>query len=67
MVVGGPPEKFAGVRPGLQEVPLMATMAPAGAPKTSASGWRSGRTIPNMRHLEALAGLVSGLRNGQDE
>lgn len=51
------PEEFAAIREGLQGVTLADIMAATGASKTSASGWRSGRTIPNLRHWEALAGL----------
>ena len=52
------PSEFEPIREALQRVPLRAIMAATGASKPAASGWRSGRHVPALRHWSALAELV---------
>ncbi len=52
------PEDFAGIRDGLAGVTLARIMAACSVSKTTASGWRSGRHVPAIRHWHALAGLA---------
>jgi len=49
---------FEPLRQKLQGTTLPAIMAATGASKATASGWRSGRHVPALRHWEALARLA---------
>jgi len=49
---------FEPLRRGLQGTTLPAIMAACGVSKATASGWRSGRHVPALRHWEALARLA---------
>jgi CRISPR-associated endonuclease Cas1 len=52
------PSEFEPIREALQGVTLRQIMAATGASKPAASGWRSGRHVPALRHWGALASLV---------
>ena len=52
------PATFAPIRAGLTAVTLSAIMAACGVSKAAASGWRSGRHVPALRHWQALAELA---------
>jgi hypothetical protein len=49
------PAHFAPIREALCSVTLTAIMASCQVSKTTASGWRSGRHVPPLRHWPALA------------
>ena len=49
---------FAPVREALSTVKLSAIMAACAVSKATASGWRSGRQLPPLRHWQALAELA---------
>jgi CRISPR-associated endonuclease Cas1 len=50
---------FEPIRAGLTAVKLPAIMAACGVSKSTASGWRSGRHVPPLRHWEALADITA--------
>ncbi|HVC14460.1 MAG TPA: CRISPR-associated endonuclease Cas1 [Acidimicrobiales bacterium] len=52
------PEDFTAVRAGLAGVTLARIMTAAGVSKATASGWRTGRHVPALRHWHALAELA---------
>ena len=52
------PSAFERIREGLAAVTLRQIMAATGVSKATASGWRSGRHVPALRHWEALAELA---------
>lgn len=52
------PADFAPIREALARVTLTTIMAGCQVSKTTASGWRSGRHVPALRHWAALARLV---------
>jgi hypothetical protein len=52
------PSEFAPIREALQQVTLRQIMAATGASKPAASGWRSGRHVPALRHWPALGRLI---------
>lgn len=51
------PSEFDPIRDALQKVTLREIMVATGASKPAASGWRSGRHVPALRHWPALARL----------
>jgi hypothetical protein len=51
------PADFALLREALCRVTLTAIMAGCQVSKTTASGWRSGRHVPALRHWPVLANL----------
>ena len=53
------------ILPGLADVPLREIIAVTGSSKSSASSYRSGRSVPHPMHWEALATLLgdSGFRS----
>jgi hypothetical protein len=61
------PADFAPLREALSGLTLTTIMASCQVSKTTASGWRSGRHVPALRHWPALANLVgldaAGLRS----
>jgi CRISPR-associated protein Cas1 len=61
------PADFAPLREALSGLRLATIMASCQVSKTTASGWRSGRHVPALRHWPALANLVgldvAGLRS----
>lgn len=52
------PAAFESIRSGLATVKLSAIMTACGVSKATASGWRSGRYVPPIRHWERLAALA---------
>ncbi len=52
------PSQFAPIRAGLAGVTLAQIMTACGVAKATASGWRSGRHVPALRHWPALAALA---------
>ena len=52
------PSEFDPIRERMAGVTLRAIMAATGASKPAASGWRSGRHVPALRHWAALADLL---------
>ena len=46
------------LRPALAIVPLSTVTRATGAAKSTASGWRNGRSVPNPMHWRTLAELV---------
>jgi CRISPR-associated endonuclease Cas1 len=52
------PVDFAPVRDALSTVKLSAIMTACAVSKATASGWRSGRQLPPLRHWQALAELA---------
>ena len=52
------PAAFEAIRAGLASVKLAEIMRALGCSKSGASGWRSGRVVPALRHWPALASLA---------
>jgi hypothetical protein len=52
------PAAFEAIRAGLADVTLREIMGAIGCSKSGASGWRSGRVVPALRHWPALASLA---------
>lgn len=53
------PAEFEPIRAGLANVKLPVIMAACGVSKATASGWRSGRYVPPLRHWDALTEVAA--------